>query len=193
MKNPLLAAIIAGVFGNAAIAEGPEPYIEYVYPVQAQQNADWTGFYAGGLGGAQSGEISPGGNTFTTANLGGFAGYNFQKGQVVYGAEVAAQLGTMDLSGAPADVDLLIDAKARVGYSFGDALLFASGGYTTTDTGALGGLSANGWNAGAGLDYALSDKFFVGGAYIYRSLPNATPAQYDYASHGGQMRAGIRF
>ncbi|MEZ5769974.1 MAG: outer membrane beta-barrel protein [Paracoccaceae bacterium] len=190
MKYTLLATVIAGLVGSAALAGSPEPYIEEVYMPAPQPVADWAGFYAGGTGGIQSGTITPG-FTFDATTYGGFAGYNMQSGNLVYGVEIAAQTGTIRLPPS-FDLDYVVDAKARIGYSLGDALLYASGGYTTTDTGLLG-LTASGWNAGAGLDYAVTDKFFLGGEYTYRNLPNTTPGGFDYASHGGQLRAGIRF
>lgn len=197
MKHTLLAAVIAGLSGSAAFAGSPEPYVEEVYmppPIMVETAADWAGFYFGGIGGIQSGELAPVALQFDATNYGAFAGYNFQKGKMVYGVELAAQMGTVDFNPGPAfDINYLVDAKARVGYSMGDALVFASGGYTTSNTDFAGGFDASGWNVGAGLDFAVTEKFFVGGEYTYRSLPNTSIPGIDVTSHSGQLRAGIRF
>lgn len=197
MKHTLLAAVIAGLAGSAALAGSPEPYVEHVYmpPIEVEPASTWEGFYFGGVGGFQSGEITPVLLEVDTTNYGAFAGYNFQSGNMVYGAEIAAQIGSADFTPGPTyDVNYMVDAKARVGYSMGDALLFASGGYTSVSIATPGpGFDASGWNAGAGLDYAVTDKFFLGGEYVYRSLPNTTPAGFDVTSHGAQLRAGFRF
>lgn len=191
MKHTLLATVIAGLAGSAALAGSPEPYIEHVYVDPPQMDAEWDGFYGGLLGGMQGGEINPGAFTFDSTTYGGFAGYNFQKGQMVFGAEIAAQMGSIDFPPS-FDVDMLVDAKVRLGYSLGDALVYASGGYSTFGSTAFA-FAAKGWNAGAGIDYAVTDMFFVGGEYVYRNLPTTVPGGFDYTSHGGQLRAGIRF
>ncbi|MEZ5769683.1 MAG: hypothetical protein R3D80_20065 [Paracoccaceae bacterium] len=153
-----------------------------------QPVADWAGFYAGGTGGIQSGTITPG-FTFDATTYGGFAGYNMQSGNLVYGVEIAAQTGTIRLPPS-FDLDYVVDAKAvSATGDLGDALLYASS-YTTTDTGLLG-LTASGWNAGAGLDYAVTDQFFLGGEYTCPSREH-DPGRFDYASRR-QLRAGIRF
>lgn len=194
MKQTLLAAVIAGLAGSAAIAGSPEPYIEHVYVEPPVIESDWGGFYGGVIGGMHRGDITPGGFTFDATSYGGFAGYNFQQGQMVYGAEIAGQVGTLDLNPGPNfDIDMLIDAKVRVGYSLGDALLFASGGYSTIGMTTPATLAAKGWNAGVGLDYAVTEMFFVGGEYVYRNMPTTIPAGFDTTSHAGQLRAGIKF
>lgn len=190
MKHTLLAAVIAGLAGSAAIAGAPEPYIEHVYVEPPVVESNWDGFYGGFVGGMQRGDVSNLFN-FDGADYGGFAGYNFQTGNTVFGAEVAAQRGTLNFNPPSLTMDMLVDAKLRVGYSMGDALLFASGGYTTVGTTV--GFAAKGWNAGAGIDFAISDKFFVGGEYVYRNLPTAVPPIFSASSHAGQLRAGIRF
>lgn len=191
MKTTLLAAVIAGLAGSAAIAGSPDTYIEYDYVDPPVLDATWAGFYGGIIGGIQSGEVSPIALTFDATNYGVFGGYNVQKDKLVFGIEVAGQVGTLKVP-APLDIDMLIDAKARVGYSFGDALVFASGGYTTFGSTALG-IGAKGWNAGAGVDYAVTDRFFLGGEYVYRDLGTSVPAGFGVTSHGGQLRAGFRF
>lgn len=191
MKHTLLAAVFAGLAGSAAVAGSPEPYIEHVYLQPPVVESDWDGFYGGLVGGLHSGVVTPGGFDFDGMSYGGFAGYNFQKGDMVVGAEVAAQRGTLDFAPPTLTMDMMVDAKVRVGYSMGDALLFASGGYSTVGT--TGGFAAKGWNTGAGLDYAINDKVFVGAEYVYRNLPTAVPAIFSATSHSGQLRAGIKF
>lgn len=194
MKHTLLAVVISGLAGSAAVAGSPEPYIEHVYLEPPVVENQWDGIYGGVLGGMQSGEITEGPFEFDAVNYGVFAGYNYQQDNMVIGAEVAAQMGTMDFdNGDSFDIDMLVDAKVRVGYSFGDALVFASGGYSSLGMTSPDNFAATGWNAGAGIDYAISEQFFVGGEYVYRSLPNTEPGGFDYTSHGAQFRAGVKF
>jgi outer membrane immunogenic protein len=105
----------------------------------------WSGAY----GGINAGGI---GNRFTTENntnsfytgsaVGGQLGYNFQNGDWVYGVELdgTAQFGEQKLvtdhtrffiphtHELRTSIPFLASARARVGYSFGSALIFVSGG-----------------------------------------------------------------
>lgn len=208
MKQTLLAAVIAGVAGSAAYAGSPAPYVEQPYmppPIEVEPAADWQGFYIGLLGGMQNGELdfNPPLYDISATTYGAFAGYNFQMGKVVLGAEIDAQMGSTDISlggvpipNSPFGVNSLIDARARVGYSFGDVLAYAAGGYSTVNVDLVPNpdLSAAGWNAGAGVDFAITDKFFVGGEYIYRSMSGTRLGQtFDIGTHGFQARVGYRF
>ncbi len=192
MKYVLLAAVAAASLGNSAFAGAPEPYIEYVYPELPWVDADWSGFYAGGIAGPQSGTVSPNQPDFDALTYGVFAGFNHQQDQLVFGAEIAAQSGALDNVRGSFEIDHLIDAKLRVGYSVGDALLFASGGYSTFSS-RDGGLDASGWSVGAGVDYAVTGAYFVGGEYTYRDLTNTTAGGFETTTQGAQLRAGIRF
>lgn len=200
----LLLATVAVVFGTSVAMAGTlvEPPIVTVTP-PAPVAYDWSGFYGGVLGGMQSGEISlPPAFAFDATNYGGFAGYQFQTGNFVVGAEVDAQMGSADsilLPPGGADVDYLVDARLRVGYAFDHVMVYAAGGYTTLGfnipTTPVTG-TANGWNAGLGAEIAVTDSIFLGGEYIYRDLsgtanPGAIP--FDYNSHGFQVRVGFRF
>ena len=192
MKHTLLAAVIAGLAGSAAIAGSPEPYIEHVYMEPPAPAATWDGFYGGFLGGLQSGEVTPGPFEFDATTYGGFGGYNYQSGNMVIGGEVAAQIGTLDFDPPSYDIDMLVDLKVRLGYAMGDALLYAAGGYSTIGITTPATVAARGWNVGAGLDYAITDQFFVGGEYVYRNMPDTIPNTFDMDSHSGQLRAGIK-
>lgn len=208
MKHTLLAAVIAGLAGSAAIAGSPEPYVEHVYmpPIEVDTGADWEGFYAGLTVGVQNGDWDnePAGPPLfevETLNYGGFAGYNFQSGDFVYGLEVAAQMGSATIQTLPGDRDInyLVDARARIGYSFGDVLAYAAGGYTAAQVNLpapIGDTNMSGFNVGAGIDLAVTDKFFVGGEYVYRDLSGTfTPPATDFTAntHGFQARVGYRF
>ncbi len=208
MKYTLLAAVVAGLTGGAAIAGSPEPYIEYEYtpPIEVEPASDWSGFYIGALGGIQNGDIidtTPNPNIeypFDSTNYGVFAGYNHQFNDFVGGVEIDAQMGSLESltlpSGPNLDIDYLVDARARLGFAFDSVLLYGAGGFTTTkvSTGAVTA-TASGWNAGVGADIAVTDSVIIGGEYIYRDLSGednfANPL--DVNSHGFQARVGFRF
>lgn len=191
------------------VYEEPEPY----YPIVPEPS--WEGFYVGLIGGFQTGDlIDTDTDTtypFDTTNYGGMAGYNFQKDQFVFGGEIDVQFGSGTLT-VPGilddpttvattdteldfDVDYLIDLRGRMGYAMDSVLVYAAGGYTTAKYSVDDdSLEATGWNIGAGIDFAVNDKFIVGGEYIYRDLDGETDGDpFDLNSHGFQLRAGLRF
>lgn len=86
----------------APVEVEPAPTVPYVAPVVA----DWSGFYVGGMGGIHNGDLItlpaiPGPTlAFDGTTYGGFVGYNFQQGNIVYGAEIAAQMGSATVGGS---------------------------------------------------------------------------------------------
>lgn len=116
-----------------------------------------------------------------SATLGGFAGYNFQSGQIVYGAEGELGYrfkkstfndvpgpGTMDVS-----TGLFGSLKGRVGVDMGQYLPFVTAGVTAAqlktsvpglreaDATLVGGI------VGAGVDVALTHNVFLRGEYDF--------------------------
>ena len=135
---------------------------------------------------------------------GGFAGYNFQNGNFVYGGEVSYMLGEL------ADPDTLhtvtteqhLDAKLRLGYAVNDLLLFGFGGYSIAmmyEDGDAEPMQLSGMNYGVGVDYLFNDKFIIGADYTIRDLSgdfdqNAFPG---WSTAGPvstiAVRAGVKF
>ncbi len=201
MKHTLLTVVAAGLAGSAAYAGSPEPYVEHVYmpPIEVETGSDWGGFYIGFLGGFQRGDVIDTVNDMNNdaefTNYGGMAGYNFQSGKFVYGGEISAQFGSGTIAVTDVDIDYVVDARARVGYGMGKALIYGAGGYTTMA--APGGgttLEVDGFNVGGGVEFAVTDNLFLGGEYIYRDLSGtAFGTDYDTNTHGIQIRAGYSF
>ncbi|RVC76219.1 porin family protein [Mesorhizobium sp. M4A.F.Ca.ET.022.05.2.1] len=149
---------------------------------------DWTGYYAGlqgGYGWGNSDMSSTGGAPFSASPdlNGGFIGGHvaglWQFDQAVLGAQAdlnyssvdgAADLGLGDSAGAEIKWFGSVDAKA--GYAMDRVLVYGIGGI------AFAGIEASrngvadtrtdvGWTLGAGVDFALTDKFVVGAQYRY--------------------------
>lgn len=146
-------------------------------PVSAQ---DWSGFYAGGALGYDSitaNDLSYGDGPvdLNGTGFGLFAGYNFQSGNLVYGAELAA----IKHSGEGDDGNFLRPATAlhslalrgRIGFVTGKVLPYLAIGAIRTAWEADhwgSGLPADTWGDTAtgtsvalGLDWSLSDKSFL--------------------------------
>lgn len=144
------------------------------------QSSDWSGFYLGGSIGAVTGgelTITDGIDSETIdldshSPIGGFIGYQVQRGQFVFGGEYAitaaanATFGGGNNEFAAAYGDL----KARAGFASGPVLFYGVAG-----TSALAfvddsdqDITGLGFGFGAGADYAVSPNFVIGAEFYSR-------------------------
>ncbi len=162
--------------------------------------SEWAGFYVGGdflvFDGSQTytGNTPPE-NFLDGTMLGGFAGFNFQSGQMVYGAEASYGLGSVSQTGDAAyQFTDILDVKARLGVGVGDALVYGLAGWSNANWDDNGtDLAASGFSAGLGVDYQVSDGFFVGVEYLYRNLVETQNADFAAPLRSVQVRAGLKF
>jgi outer membrane immunogenic protein len=191
----------------------------------------WQGGYIGGFAGALLGDGFFSLGTFTplrgSAFVGGFTlGYNYQwTDKVVLGAEAdigyrgfitPARVG--DTLPSQTNQGVLGTFRGRLGYSFTPRwLVFASAGlaygtnFTSSSFTALvpqtygvlnnGPTVRPGWAAGAGFEYAWSDRISIKGEYLYNWLAN-TGVSYttdrgvylaNVGSAGHVVRGGVNF
>jgi outer membrane immunogenic protein len=195
MKKFLLggAAFIA-LAAPALAADIPQRTLtrEPVYTApQAVYN--WTGFYIGGhLGGAfaESNSLAGNGARFMGGVQGGFD-YQFAPNWVV-GAEAQYSWVANNKSGVlfpgstvvTSNNNQLGSAAARLGYTWGPALLYAKGGYAWRDNPNLGVTVA-----GAPVAFTTSDThkdgYTVGAGLEYMFAPNwSAKAEYQYYDFG---------
>ena len=173
----LTAPALAG--GPVAVAPDPQPA-----PPPAPAVRDWSGPYVGLGYAATSGDFDLGALTSPSlpANprsltdgsaLSLHAGYLFQRGSLVYGAELALSRVTDTNLPAPTDgdgVDRMIDLKARVGFAADRVLVYGVLGYSQIhwDEPSTDAFSESGPVFGLGLDYAVSDRMTLGLEYLAR-------------------------
>jgi outer membrane immunogenic protein len=229
MKKLHLAAVALAALGATATANaadlGARPYYgkapAYVAPIY-----NWTGFYVGGhLGGAFSGSNSFNGlvlSNYDAQFLGGVqagADYQFAPSWV---AGIEGQYSWLTRNNVSAVFPAgfaynnnqrgLGSLTARVGYSFGSALVYAKGGYAYSDYGdslTLGGapvafaLSSshhNGYTVGAGLEYMLARNWSAKIEYQYYDFGNSqfvAPATLfpfgSFRSDEHTVKAGVNY
>lgn len=170
-------------------------------PAPVYAATTWGGFYVGAhLGWAQhNGNM----DAFTPWNgfagfpvtglrssgmIGGLqAGYNYQMGQIVLGLEADASLGNLNKGSDLNGPGTFFWSKStwsgtiapRLGYSFGDALLYVKGGLAIADfeyrhlQGAAvisGSNTRAGYVLGAGLEYALNRNLSLKAEYNYMNF-----------------------
>ena len=209
----LIAASITTValapFGALA-ADLPPPLGPAIYapPVAIRAIANWGGFYVGGNVGVglarDQSTFSFGGVPFATTDTavfgavgGGQAGFNWQSGALVLGAEgdfdwsnlkgsISAQCATcgpVANASLEHDVDWFGTARARIGYAANGWLAYATGGYafgrvelkgTATGIGVSASLTQSatpsGWTIGGGTEVALGPNWSAKLEYLYVDL-----------------------
>jgi outer membrane immunogenic protein len=186
-------AILAGMLAVALPAQAADapirpPEVPLKGPVTvAPPIFDWTGFYVGlnaGYGWGRSRWDGAGTGNFNTRRwlAGGTVGVNYQVGQSVFGIE--SDVAWSDISGrtgcavgtCETSNKWLGTARARVGYAIDRMLPYLTGGVAFGSVEArspgLGSQSSTrvGWTAGAGVEYALSDRWTVKAEYLYVDL-----------------------
>lgn len=217
LARTLVASLAVLTMSSFAASAADLPTTKGLPPAPAPAYApySWTGFYIGGqLGGAWSDSTwsaAPGMPPFPTFGTpgsgflyGGQAGYNYQIGQFVLGAE--GDLSGLALTGdhqcsnsvgttCQTKQDWLGSIRARAGFAIDRLLLYADGGVAFTDyhfaetAGTLqswGRGSWTGWTLGLGAEYAFTDHITGGVEYNY----------YDFGSavgHGGTPPSSIKF
>jgi outer membrane immunogenic protein len=224
-KRYLLASVSAlamlGVAGLAAPARAADlpartPYMKAPPLAPA---FSWTGFYLGVQGGygwldhkqtivsdSLSLEICSEAGLVDSCSLGkgggvvgGFAGYNWQSGNIVFGLEAdgswtglkRTETFTSNRIGPPiavtGNVEWLATIRGRLGAAFGRTLVYATGGvafggvnsgWTTTIAPAVAFTldkgTKTGWVAGGGIEHAFAGNWSVRAEVLYHDLGKDT-------------------
>jgi opacity protein-like surface antigen len=191
--------IAAATLATPALAGGPttpivEPEIVPAPVPVVAPSADWSGFYAG----AQLGYAdvdSNGAGLDGTGELGGIhAGYRWDLGTTVLGAEVDWDSANVDLGAGADDLDSVARLKLTAGADLGRTLLYATaGGARASATVGGAGLSDNGWFLGAGATYALTDQWTLGGEILSHRFDDFDGTGVDLDATTVTARVGFQF
>jgi outer membrane immunogenic protein len=135
-------------------------------------------------------------------------GYNTQRGNWVFGGELAVSTGKVDVVGLSSGnyLDGFIDVRGRVGYAIGKVLMYGTLGYGTADR-YFGNplvtnepISASGMSYGVGIDVLISNRFFAGIEYQHRNLDIGAgelagfpTSSYEHDVKTVGLRIGIKF
>ncbi len=225
----LLAGIAAFtlVTTSAQAADLPSRYSPApVY--EAMPTFTWTGFYVGanlgyGWNTGTSRYYDPAFGYIGSSKTGGFvggaqAGYNYQFGRFVLGAETDLQYAAVGNKGAsygntyfPGNSDGFFGTiRARMGVAFDRALVFGTGGFAYGDVGGNSGYdpvlgyhrdnSTNGgWTLGGGVEYGVTNNISAKVEGLYVNLDTsgnyAGGARYTDRrdTEFGVLRAGLNY
>ena len=195
MKILMSSAITSFALATSAIAGSPLVVIPDAPLVAAPTSTatPWDGFYVGGLYSSYSATETYQGE-IDDSNIGVFAGYNIQRGSVVFGGEAAYAMGSYD-DVYTGDVSIL-DAKARIGFALGGtAMVYGFGGYTAAQIDNSGTVADfSGFNYGAGAAFQLKNGMFIGLEYISRDLDGSGIADGEVLTADAiEARVGWQF
>lgn len=216
---PITGIAMSLFTGSAFAADLPSRDQAPFYPAPI---FTWTGLYAGINGGLSFGSFTNGGSSYFGSSgggmVGGTVGYNFQGGPLVVGVE--ADLDWADINGsaspftavnAQGTVNETNTVRARLGYSFDRALVYATGGWAGASV--SGNLSnfltspgliineshyMNGYAVGAGIEYSITPRVSVKAEYLFTSLGPTTYFSGTWSSinsgvNYSTVRAGINY
>ncbi|MGQ4273118.1 outer membrane protein [Terrihabitans sp. B22-R8] len=186
MKRLLLAGAALAALSSASFAADMP-----IYPAEAAVapvESDWAGFYLGIQGGynwadGDSDVTVPlptlfavtDGTGFDTDgfSIGLYSGYNRQFGNWVFGIDNS--ISYVDIEEDDFQINTFSATRGRIGYSFGNFLVFAAGGLSLAhgevDFGAFGGDEDDhlfvGWTAGGGVEAKLGGNWSARVEYLY--------------------------
>jgi outer membrane immunogenic protein len=197
---------MAGLIGFSSTADAADVYAkgggledEAMMAVQPS----WAGLYAGGSVGYGWGDVSieflstspVGGDFFAEDSddlsggvYGAHLGYNFQPGNIVFGAEIGINGAAIDgetfFGSFDHDLKWYATAVGRLGYAHDQILIYGFGGVawgkvdSVLDLGS-GAADHVGWTAGLGVEYALSDRLSLRLEYAHVDLGSQTIEQFS--------------
>jgi outer membrane immunogenic protein len=194
MRRALLAATFLSALASQAFAADRVVPVTRVVP--APTVFDWTGAYfgiqAGGGWGRTAWEDSGASDTFTTSGsfLGGNLHYLWQTGGLVFGLDGEANYswveGADPQSGDATDIKWFGTVGGKLGFGADRLLLYVTGGWGFASIeGSYSGSATrthNGWTAGGGVDYALTNRLILGVQYRHYDLGSQV---YDGVGAGG--------
>ena len=204
-----LLGTIPAFAADAVMEPPPAPAV----PMEEPPVNTWSGPYAGvtlgyGFSGETEADALAGSNTIGTDGflLGGFAGYNYQVGNMVAGAE--ADIGYSweegENAGLTSESGVEGSLRARLGYVVSpNILLYATAGGAAKDLELSGGgFSDNntmlGWTAGAGADVMVTENIFGRVEYRYTDFGSDTfdiggPVEVNDKDHRINFGLGVKF
>jgi outer membrane immunogenic protein len=212
----IAAALVSALIVSPAFAADMPATKAPVYAAPASPSylTNWNGLYAGvNLGGGwASASNTLGSNTLSGIVGGGQIGYNWQIIHFVLGLEGDFQGSGQSRSDVigPVTVNQHVPwfgtARARVGYTFDNILLYGTGGAAWVDykvDATLGGLSASSetskaaWVLGAGVDWMFVPKWSARLEYLYLDTGNTTVTLFNTPFSGrltdNIVRAGVNY
>lgn len=189
------AALTAPAFAGGPTVVAEEPMIAPVAEPYVAPGLDWSGAYVGaqlGYGDVDSNGAALDGNDW----FGGVhAGYRWDLGNWVAGSELSYDATNIGL-GATAGNELsdVLALKLSAGREIGNSLVYGTVGAARANA-TVGGaeLSDTGLVYGVGFDYAVNDRWTVGGEVLEHNFDNFDASGTDFDATTVKAKVGMRF
>lgn len=192
-KYVLAGAALVALSGAASAADLTYEAPPAAAPVVTDAAFDWTGFYAGVHGGAIFGKTSGDFDESANGGVAGLqAGYNYQFGQFVIGAET--DFAYTSINKDDVKVDWLGKTTLRAGYAIDNFLIYGKGGIAYGHAKAFDESKwSTGWTAGAGLEYAFTKNITGKLEYDYVDLSDKDFDGYRVGATAHEVLAGLNY
>jgi outer membrane immunogenic protein len=196
----IAALIVTSALVTPALAGGPttpvpEPEVIAVPEPFVPAGMDWSGAYAGAQIGYGDVDSNGGGLDGYGALGGVHAGYRWDMGNFVAGAELTYDTSAIDLGAAAGDeLDDVAALKVTAGREFGRGLVYGTLGaaYASASVGGAD-LSDNGYLYGLGMDYAITDRVTVGGELLQHRFNDFDGSGVDLDATTLKAKVALRF
>lgn len=196
----IAALITTAALTAPAFAGGPTPVMDEPVIVPAAEpyvapGLDWSGAYVGaqiGYGDVDSNGAGLDGNDW----FGGVhGGYRWDLGNWVAGTEVSYDANNIDLGGAgAAELDDVLALKLSAGREIGNSLVYANVGAARASASVAGvDLRDTGLVYGIGFDYAVNDRWTVGGEVTEHKFDDFDATGVDFDATTIKAKVGMRF
>ncbi len=204
MKKTILAMPLASLVaaaGSAAAADLPRNSAPYYSPAPASIY-NWSGPYAGLNLGYEWGKVtnSPGQPSGVEGGL--QAGYNWQNGQFVFGAETDLQITGADDTFAPYKFSnpWFGTLRGRAGFAMNNILFFGTFGLAYGELkGTVFGLDETktlvGWAGGVGMEVGMTQNWSAKVEYLYMDLSSRaySISGVDNGYQANMLRFGVNY
>ena len=189
------AALTAPAFAGGPTVVAEEPMIAPVAEAYVAPGLDWSGAYVGaqlGYGDVDSNGAALDGNDW----FGGVhAGYRWDLGNWVAGSELSYDATNIGLGAVAGDeLSDVLALKLTAGREIGNSLVYGTLGAAHANASVAGAdLSDTGLIYGMGFDYAVSERWTVGGEVTEHKFDNFDASGVDFDATTVKAKVGMRF
>jgi outer membrane immunogenic protein len=202
MKFTLTSIALALSVGSAFAESVEAPLAEPAVIIASYPDTAWAGFYAGASLNVVNGAVevndfgSLSGDLEQDTPLGLHLGYNWQRGLLVYGAELNyMNLSTGFENNSSTRPQQVAELRGRVGFGASDVLVYGFVGYATSSlVGATTDVASSGMAFGGGVEYLVNDNFAVGLEASTREIGfSDADDSFDYSVNSLSLRTSYKF
>jgi outer membrane immunogenic protein len=211
MASTIAAATFSAAQAADVVNDIPQAPVAYEQPAPV---ANWAGAYVGGTVNYDWGRFSGGGSNYNADGAGGglYGGYNWQSGQIVYGAEADINYNGEKGSAGRGQGGESLDGKqgvngsirGRVGYDLNPFLIYGTAGLAASDNKVSNSTSSDsatalGYTVGAGVEALVTSNITARLEYRYSDYQkkdfdlDTGSVSRGFDDHSVKLGIGVKF